>query len=220
LLSLPPTPTIRGYRQRKVPVPNLVTLDNGLRVLLIPVPHARSVSLSAYVAAGARFEAAPEDAGLSHFVEHLCFKGTERRPRPIDIAAEIDALGGSMNAATDREYTVYYAKVITDHAEQMLDVLGDVLRNSLFVPAEIERERGVIIEELAAVEDSPDELAGVLLDQLLWPGQPHGRDIAGSQESVGAISQQRLVDYYRTQYVPKPSRRSTRRPGATSRWWR
>jgi len=183
-------------------VPNLVTLDNGLRVLLIPVPHARSVSLSAYVAAGSRFEAAPADAGLSHFVEHLCFKGTQRRPRPQDIAAEIDALGGSMNAATDREYTTYYAKVIPDHAEQMLDVLGDVLRNSLFVPAEIERERGVIIEELAAVEDSPDELAGVLLDELLWPGQPHGRDIAGSQESVAAISQQRLVEYYRTQYVP------------------
>lgn len=181
-------------------MPNLVTLDNGLRVVVIPLPHARSVSLSAYVAAGARYEAAP-DAGLSHFVEHLCFKGTERRPRPQDIAAEIDALGGSMNAATDREYTVYYSKVIPQHAEQTLDVLGDILRNSLYRPAEVERERGVILEELAAVEDSPDEQAGVLLDELLWPGQPHGRDIAGSKETVAAISQQRLVEYYRQQYV-------------------
>ena len=82
-------------------MPELVTLENGLRVVVIPVPHARSVSLSAYVAAGARYEAAP-DAGLSHFVEHLCFKGTERRPRPQDISAEIDALGGAMNAATDQ----------------------------------------------------------------------------------------------------------------------
>jgi predicted Zn-dependent peptidase len=196
------TSTIRGAHPRKDPVPNLVTLENGLRVLVIPVPHARSVSVSAYVAAGARFEALPEEAGLSHFVEHLCFKGTERRPRPQDISAEIDSLGGAMNAATDREYTVYYSKVIRQHAEQTLDVIGDILRNSLYLPAEIERERGVIIEELAAVEDSPDEQAGVLLDQLLWPDQPHGRDIAGSKETVGAISHERLIAYYRQQYVP------------------
>lgn len=181
-------------------MPDLVTLDNGLRVIVVPVPHARSVSLSAYVTAGARYEA-PPDAGLSHFVEHLCFKGTERRPRPQDIAAEIDALGGAMNAATDREYTVYYSKVIPQHAEQTLDVIGDILRNSLYVPTEVERERGVIIEELAAVEDSPDEQAGVILDELLWPGQPHGRDIAGTKETVGAISHERLFGYYRQQYV-------------------
>lgn len=181
-------------------LPDLITLENGLRVIITPVPHARSVSLSAYVAAGARYEADP-DAGMSHFVEHLCFKGTERRPRPQDISAEIDALGGAMNAATDREYTVYYSKVIPQHADQTLDVLGDILRNSLYLPAEIERERGVIIEELAAVEDSPDEQAGVLLDELLWPGQPHGRDIAGSKETVSSISQERLIAYYREQYV-------------------
>jgi predicted Zn-dependent peptidase len=179
---------------------DLVTLDNGLRVIVVPVPHARSVSLSAYVTAGARYEAAA-DAGLSHFVEHLCFKGTERRPRPQDISAEIDALGGAMNAATDREYTVYYSKVIPQHAEQTLDVIGDILRHSLYLPVEIERERGVILEELAAVEDSPDEQAGVLLDELLWPDQPHGRDIAGTKETVSAISQERLVEYYHAQYV-------------------
>lgn len=176
------------------------TLDNGLRLVVTPVPHARSVSVSVYVAAGARYELAV-DAGLSHFVEHLCFKGTERRPRPQDIAAEIDSLGGTINAATDREFTVYYAKVIPEHAEQVTDVLADMLRRSLFLTPEIERERGVILEELAAVEDSPAEQVGVLLDGLLWPGQPQGRDIAGTPETVSAVTPERLVEYYRRQYV-------------------
>ena len=181
-------------------MPDPVTLENGLRVVVMPMPHARSVALSAYVAAGSRFEA-PAEAGLSHFVEHLCFKGTERRPRPQDISIEIDSVGGSINAATEREYTLYYAKVTPQHTRQTLDVLGDMLRASLFLPAEIERERGVILEELAAVEDSPDEQVGIVLDGLLWPGQPHGRDIAGTPATVKAISHERLIGYYRGQYV-------------------
>lgn len=178
-----------------------LTLDNGLRVLVMPVPSARSVSLSVYVAAGARYEAAEEDAGLSHFVEHLLFKGTERRPRPYDIASEIDAVGGSTNASTEQELTVYYAKVTPEHAERALDVLADVLRNSLLRDADIERERSVILEELAAIEDSPDELAGLALDGLLWPHQPLGRDIAGTPESVQGIPPERLRRYYHEQYV-------------------
>jgi len=181
-------------------VPELVTLANGLRVVVVPMPHARSVALSMYVGAGSRFEVAA-DAGLSHFVEHLCFKGTERRPRPKDVAIEIDAMGGSINAATEREYTVYYAKVTPEHAARALDVLGDMVRRSLFVADEVERERGVVLEELAAVEDSPDEHVGVLLDGLLWPGQAHGRDIAGTPETVAAIGRERLHGYYRAQHV-------------------
>jgi predicted Zn-dependent peptidase len=181
-------------------MPELTTLENGLRVLVTPMPHARSVALAAYVEAGSRFEDDPE-AGLSHFVEHLAFKGTTRRPRPQDISAEIDAVGGSINAATEREYTVYFAKVTPPHTEQTLDVLGDMLRDSLFVPAEIERERSVILEELAAVEDSPDEQVGIVLDGLIWPGQPHGRDIAGTAATVSSVSQERLKRYYRDQYV-------------------
>ena len=181
-------------------MPEVVTFENGLRVVISPMPHARSVALSMYVQAGSRFEASP-DAGLSHFVEHLCFKGTVRRPRPQDISAEIDAVGGSINAATEREYTVYYAKVTPEHRAQTLDILGDMLRNSLYIPAEVERERNVIIEELAAVEDSPDEQVGIAMDGLLWPGQAHGRDIAGSAETVNAISIERLTGYWREQYV-------------------
>ena len=101
--------------------PEIETLANGLRLLVTPLAHARSVSVSIYVGAGARYEAAPEDAGLSHFVEHLCFKGTERRPNPRTVAAEIDALGGSFNAATDRELTVYYGKVTPERAERAID---------------------------------------------------------------------------------------------------
>lgn len=181
-------------------MPELVTFANGLRVVVVPMPHARSVALSMYVSAGSRFETAA-DAGLSHFVEHLCFKGTERRPRPKDVAIEIDAMGGSINAATEREYTVYYAKVTPEHAARALDILGDMVRRSLFVPGEVERERGVVLEELAAVEDAPDEHVDVLLDGLLWPGQAHGRDIAGTPETVAAIGRDRLYDYYRAQHV-------------------
>jgi predicted Zn-dependent peptidase len=181
--------------------PAVETLGNGLRLITTPVPYARSVAISVYLAAGSRYEPTLEDAGLSHFLEHLCFKGTERRPRPIDISAEIDAMGGSINAATNRELTVYYAKVTPEHLERAVDVVMDMLRHSLCLDREIERERGVILEELAAVEDSPSEQAGILLDGLLWPDQPHGRDIAGTPESVTGLPNERIVDYYRRQYV-------------------
>jgi len=181
--------------------PSLVTLDNGLRILVTPMRYARSVSVSIYVAAGSRYESTVEEAGLSHFLEHLCFKGTERRPKPLQISMEIDAMGGNMNAATNRELTVYYAKMTPEHAPHAIDLLGDLLRNSILVDAEIERERGVILEELAAVEDSPTEQVGVLLDELLWPGQPHGRDIAGTEASVAAMPNDRIRDYYHRQYV-------------------
>ena len=183
------------------PRPQVSTLDNGLQLVLTELPHARSVSISIYLRAGQRYEAAPGDAGISHFVEHLCFKGTERRPGPRLVAAEIDGLGGSINAATDRELTVYYAKVTPDRFPEALDLLVDMLRGSQCRDEEIERERGVILEELAAVEDAPDEHASVLLDGLLWPGEPLGRDIAGAPRSIGALSGERLRDYYRSQYV-------------------
>ena len=182
--------------------PVMHTLPNGLRLLITPMPYARSVSISVYFAAGSRYEPTVEEAGLSHFLEHLCFKGTTRRPKPLDISMELDAIGGNINAATNRELTVYYAKVTPEHLEQATDVLADMLRNSLLLDPEIERERGVILEELAAVEDSPTEQVGVLLDQVLWPEQPHGRDVAGTVESVTDMPNPRIIDYYRRQYVP------------------
>ncbi len=182
--------------------PVATTLANGLRLLVTPMPYARSASASIYVAAGSRYEATPEEGGLSHFLEHLLFKGTERRPKPLDISMEIDRIGGNINAATNRELTVYYAKVTPEYLHGAVDILGDMIRNSVLPDHEIERERDVILEELAAVEDSPPEQVGVLLDETLWPGQPHGRDIAGTEESVSALSAAAIREYYRRQYAP------------------
>ncbi|TAJ21723.1 MAG: insulinase family protein [Dehalococcoidia bacterium] len=182
--------------------PQLTTFANGLRLLVTPMPYARSASASIYVAAGSRYEATPSEGGLSHFLEHLLFKGTERRPKPLDISMEIDRIGGNINAATNRESTVYYAKVTPEYLGGAVDILSDMVRNSVLPEHEIERERDVILEELAAVEDSPPEQVGVLIDETLWPGQPHGRDIAGTEESVEGLSAAAIREYYRRQYVP------------------
>jgi predicted Zn-dependent peptidase len=177
------------------------TLSNGLRILTAPMPSTRSVSVSVYLGAGSRFET-PAEAGLSHMVEHLCFKGTERRPTPREISQIVDSVGGSLNAATDRELTVYYGKVARPHLELVVDVLADMLRHPLLAPEEMEKERGVILEELAAVADSPPQLADVLIDRTLWPDQPLGRDVAGTAETVSAMSRDMVRQYISRQYVP------------------
>lgn len=176
-------------------------LANGLQLVATPIPHAKSVGISVYLRAGSRYEEHVETAGVSHFLEHLCFKGTERRPTSRDISFEIDALGGSINASTHREMTVYYGKVTKEFMEPTLDLLVDMVRHSRCLEEEVERERGVILEELAAVEDSPGEQATLLLDSLIWPGQQHGRDIAGTEESVTAITRDQVVAAYQRQYV-------------------
>lgn len=179
-----------------------ITLDNGLRVLLTPMDRATSVGISLYVKAGSRYELTESDSGLSHFLEHLCFKGTLQRPDPVEISRELDQLGGGVNAVTDRELTVYYGKMTPDSASHGLALLSDLIQNSILLDDEIERERGVILEELAAVEDSPPELVSVALDGLIWPNQPHGREIAGTVSSVTNMPRAKIVSYYKQQYVP------------------
>lgn len=174
-------------------------LPNGLRVLTSSMPETRSVSVSIYVGAGSRYEP-PETAGVSHFVEHLLFKGTDKRPRPEYVSGAIEGVGGVLNGATDREMTVYWCKVARPHFSLGLDVLLDMLHHSKFEPAEVEKERKVIIEELAMVQDSPFELAGLLVDETMWPDQPLGRDVAGSRETVSAITREMLLDYMAGQY--------------------
>jgi predicted Zn-dependent peptidase len=176
-------------------------LPNGLRVLTAPMPHTRSVAISIYVGAGARYET-PIEAGLSHFIEHLVFKGTERRPTPLEVSQVIDSVGGVINAATDRELTVFYCKVAQPHFDMALDVLTDLVRTPLFQPDEMEKERRVVIEELAMVADSPGQLVDLLLDEQLWPNQPLGRDVAGTDASVRDLSRQMALDYLHRQYVP------------------
>jgi predicted Zn-dependent peptidase len=174
---------------------------NGLRLVTSPMPHTRSVAISIYVGAGSRYET-PAEAGVSHFLEHLCFKGTVKRPDAQTISEAIDGVGGIINAATDREYTVFYAKVAAPHLELALDVLCDLVQAPLLEQAELEKERKVVLEELASVADSPAQQVDLLLDELLWPDQPLGWDVAGTNESVGGLTRAMVVDYVRRQYVP------------------
>ena len=177
------------------------TLPNGLRVVTAAMPQTRSVSVSLYVGAGSRYET-PEQAGLAHFLEHLCFKGTERWPAPQDISQAIDGIGGTINAATDKELTVFYDKVGQPHFDLAIDVLADLVRRPLFAPEELEKERKVVLEELAMVADSPNQQADLLLDETLWPQQALGRDVAGSKESVLGLTREMALDYLHRQYVP------------------
>ncbi len=177
------------------------TLDNGLRVVTGPMPGTRSVAVSIYVGAGNRYET-PEEAGISHLLEHLLFKGTEKRPTAPEISEMVESVGGVLNAATDRELTVYYAKVARLHFDRAADVLTDMARFPLIAAEELEKERKVVIEELASVEDSPAQLVDVLLDATMWPDQPLGRDVAGTEASVTALTREATVDYLKRQYVP------------------
>src|SRR5215211_8943455 len=165
------------------------------------MPHTRSVAVSFYVGAGSRYETR-EISGLSHFLEHMLFKGTERRPTAQEISETVDAVGGVLNAGTDRELTVYYAKVAAPHFPIALDLLVDMLRHSRMESEEIEKERKVVIEELATVKDSPAQQADVLLDEIMWPDQPLGWDVAGTETSVNSLARPSIVDYFRRQYVP------------------
>jgi predicted Zn-dependent peptidase len=176
-------------------------LANGVRVVSSTMPHTRSASVSLYVGAGSRYEADPV-AGVSHYLEHMLFKGTERRPTAQEISETLEGIGGVANAATDKELTVYWAKVPDQHFELAFDVLADCLRHSLFDPTEVEKERSVILEELAMIEDSPGDLVGVMIDEVMWPNQPLGRDVGGSKETVGAITRTQMLDYLASQYGP------------------
>ena len=181
--------------------PDRRILPNGLRVLSTPMPHTRSVTVSFYVGAGSRYE--PDHlAGVSHLVEHCVFKGSASRPQAADISMAIEGVGGVLNAATDREYTVYYAKTPAPQLDTALDVILDLVCRPIFNADELEKERKVILEELAAVEDSPAQLAGLAMDALLWADTPIGRDIAGTPDSVAAIPHADAVDYWRSQYAP------------------
>ncbi|MBM3947161.1 MAG: insulinase family protein, partial [SAR202 cluster bacterium] len=174
-------------------------LGSGLRVVTASMPHTRSVCLGVYVGAGSRHESDGE-AGVSHFIEHLSFKGTARRPTAKEVSEAIEGVGGIMNAATFRERTSYWCKVAKPHFGLALDLLSDMLLHSRFEPKEMEKERQVIIEELAMITDAPDQRVGVLIDETLWPDQPLGREIAGSKETVSALSRDALLAYRQHQY--------------------
>jgi len=176
-------------------------LGNGLPVLTVRMPQVRSVSVAYFFGAGARYEQ-PEEAGVSHFLEHLLFKGTARRPLAPQISGAIEKVGGYMNAATDRELTTYWAKAARPYFPEALDLLSDMITSSLYDPTELERERKVILEEIASVNDSPAQKVDVLIDEAVFPGSPLGRDVAGTPESVTGLTRDMVLGYARTQYCP------------------
>jgi len=177
------------------------TLDNGLRVLTADLPHAQSVAVLVMLAAGSRYETA-ETSGIAHFAEHMFFKGTERRPTAREIAGAIDAIGGEFNAFTGKESTTYYVKCAAEHRDVALDVLVDMIRNSRFAEDEIEREKGVIIEEMNMYFDTPRDFIGGVYEQLLWGDQPLGRDIIGRKETVRDATRDTFTSYLDRWYRP------------------
>ena len=179
----------------------LTTLANGLRVLTVTLPHVQSVSLGFFLGVGSRYES-ESLAGASHFIEHMVFKGTERRPTALDIAEAIEGKGGLFNASTGLEMTLYWAKVAATDLPEALDVVSDMLLHATFDPVEMEKERAVINEEINYSLDSPDSLVQILVSQLQWPNHPLGRDVAGSRESVAAINREALLAYMADHYRP------------------
>jgi predicted Zn-dependent peptidase len=186
-----------------VPAYERHVLPNGLRVLTAPMPQAQSVSCFVMLAAGSRYETS-ESSGIAHFAEHMFFKGTERRPTARDIAGEVDAIGGEFNAFTGKEYTGYYVRCATDHRDVALDVLVDMLRNSKFDSGEIDREKGVIIEEMNMYFDTPRDYISGVYDALVYDDTPLGWDIIGRKETVRAATRDTFLDYLGRWY--KPSR--------------
>ncbi len=176
-------------------------LANGLRVITATMPHTHSVSICIFIGVGSRYETEAQ-AGISHFIEHLLFKGTQKRPTAREISEAIEGVGGILNGGTDKELTLYWGKVAQSHFPLALDVLSDMLLHSKFDPVDIERERQVIIEEINLSKDSPSQQVDMLIDELLWPNHPLGRDIAGSKESVATITKDMMLDYMAGQYLP------------------
>ena len=175
-------------------------LDSGLRIVTSAIPYVRSVCICIFIGAGSRYEV-EDRAGISHFVEHMCFKGTERRPTSKIISETIDGIGGVLNGGTDKELTVYWARAARPHFDLSLDLLVDMLRNSKFETSEMDNERSIIIEELNMSMDSPQSRVDMLIDEVLWPNQALGRDVLGTKETVAAINRHMIIEYIGSHYL-------------------
>ena len=178
-----------------------VTLPNGLRVLVGEMPETRSVSLAVYVGIGSRIET-KEDAGTSHFLEHMVFKGSAKRPTAADISQVIESKGGVVNASTDKEVTVFWSRVPARHYLVALDVIADLIRAPMLRPKDVESERNVIVEELRMYRDQPQDRVHTLVDELLYPRHPLGWEVAGREEVVLAMTADRLREFMERGYAP------------------
>ncbi|OGH17402.1 MAG: hypothetical protein A3C22_00580 [Candidatus Levybacteria bacterium RIFCSPHIGHO2_02_FULL_37_10] len=174
-------------------------LSNGLRVLTVPMPSFESATVMVMVGAGSRYET-KQNSGISHFLEHMAFKGTKNRPSALAISTLIDGIGGEFNAFTGKESTGFYIKSSLNHIDLSMDVLSDMLLNSLFDEKEIEKEKGVILEEINLYEDTPARKIGDLYEQLLYKDTPMGWDIAGEKDVIKAILRSDFISYMRSLY--------------------
>ncbi|HUK97344.1 MAG TPA: pitrilysin family protein, partial [Gaiellaceae bacterium] len=177
-------------------------LSNGLRVLTAPLDHAQSVTCYIMLAAGSRYENAG-NRGIAHFAEHMFFKGTERRPTAKDIALEVDRFGGEFNAFTSKEYTGYFIRCAGEQRDQALDVLVDMIRNSKFESEELEREKGVIVEEMNMYFDTPRDYVSSVYDELLFGDNPLGWETLGTKETVTGATRDTFLDYISEWYKPE-----------------
>ncbi len=181
-------------------MPHIHTLPNGLRILVEELAHTHSVSIGCFVGIGSGHEQ-HELAGVSHFIEHMLFKGSQAYPTPKLISDAIEGVGGILDAYTSFESTVYYAKVAHIHFERALALLADMLQHPHFAQRDIEKERRVITEELHETADTPSDWVHTLLDSAMWGNQPLGRDIAGDEASVAGFSPQSIIDFWRQHYT-------------------
>jgi len=175
-------------------------LDNGLRIITAPQEGNPAVTVLVLVETGSKYET-KELNGISHFLEHMCFKGTEKRPKAIDISSELDGVGASYNAFTGFEYTGYYAKVDKSHLSKALDIVSDIYLNQIFDKEEIEKESGVVIEEINMYEDLPMRRVQELFTTLLYGDQPAGWDIAGRKEVIKKINREDFIKYRKEHYL-------------------
>ncbi len=176
------------------------TLNNGIRVLVIPNPQSPSVTAAVLVQAGTAYESKSTN-GLSHFLEHMYFKGTKKRPRPIDISTEFEALGAVYNAFTSRDLTGYYAKVAWPNTEKIMDLISDMYLNPLFLTEEIEKEKGVIIEEINMYEDQPQVKVSQVIEAAMYGNQPAGWSVSGTKENIRRMSRRDFIDYRSKHYI-------------------
>ena len=175
-------------------------LDNGIRIISEKVPHLKSVSLGIWVNTGSRDETRPEN-GVSHFIEHMSFKGTHHRDAH-QIAKELDVIGGLSNAFTGKENTCFHGRVLGRHFDHLADILSDIFLNSTFNRVELEREREVILQEINMIQDTPDDNLHMLFTELFWQGHPIGWPVLGTGETVSAITKETILNYIRKSYVP------------------
>jgi predicted Zn-dependent peptidase len=176
-------------------------LINGIRLVTEEIPYVNSVSIGIWVKVGSRYESL-ENNGISHFIEHMLFKGTKNRSAK-EIANSIDKIGGQLNAFTSKECTCFYAKVLDTHFDIALDVLADMFFNSKFDSEEIDKERGVVIEEISMYEDSPEDLVHDLFSQAVWSGNPLGMSILGTEDSLENLNKERIVNFFNENYIPQ-----------------